>query len=143
MPRIIVTTDPNERRDSPVLLDERVYSLHLCDDHAAEQLIERLAWAVSDAEDLSVRCCADDDPAMGGSRETWAAQGSSCEPPPCPAGALAPPPHRKALHGRRHGAHARAHLQVLVLLGCRRALRVGQAVHARALGGLLPTLDAS
>jgi len=58
MPRIIVTTDPTDRRDATVdqgdtavLLDERVYSLHLCDDHAAEQLIERLAWAVSDAED--------------------------------------------------------------------------------------------
>jgi len=58
MPRIIVTTDPTEQRhtevdqgDTAVLLDERVNSLHLCDDHAAEQLIERLAWAVSDAED--------------------------------------------------------------------------------------------
>jgi hypothetical protein len=57
MPRIIVTTDPIDRRDAAssqskesVLLDERVYSLHLSDDHAAEQLIERLAWAVSDAE---------------------------------------------------------------------------------------------
>ncbi len=52
MPRIIVTTDPTDQRhDPPVLLDERVYSVHLRDDHAAEQLIERLAWAVSDAED--------------------------------------------------------------------------------------------
>jgi hypothetical protein len=56
MPRIIVTTDPADRRDEPpVLLDERVDSLHLCDDHAAEQLIERLAWAVSDAEDTQRR----------------------------------------------------------------------------------------
>jgi hypothetical protein len=56
MPRIIVTTDPTDQRDEPpVLLDERVYSLHLCDDHAAEQLIERLAWAVSDAEDTQRR----------------------------------------------------------------------------------------
>jgi hypothetical protein len=54
MPRIIVTTDPSEaadRRDAPILFDERVDSLHLSDDHAAEQLIERLAWAVNDAED--------------------------------------------------------------------------------------------
>ena len=56
MPRIIVTTDRTDRRDDPpVLLDERVDSLHLCDDHAAEQLIERLAWAVSDAEDTQRR----------------------------------------------------------------------------------------
>jgi hypothetical protein len=56
MPRIIVTTDPTDRRDdAPVLFDERVYSVHLSDDHAAEQLIERLAWAVSDAEDTQRR----------------------------------------------------------------------------------------
>jgi hypothetical protein len=50
MPRIIVTTDPLDERESPVLLDETVDSLHLRDDHAANQLIERLAWAVDDAE---------------------------------------------------------------------------------------------
>ena len=58
MARIIVTTDPigsrrpsAPRGDTAVLLDERVYAAHLCDGHAAEQLIERLAWAVSDAEE--------------------------------------------------------------------------------------------
>lgn len=52
MPRIIVTTDPIDRTEQPpVLLDERVNSLHLSDGHSAEQLIERLAWAVTDAED--------------------------------------------------------------------------------------------
>jgi hypothetical protein len=58
MARIIVTTDSNDGRRAPVLsdeavilLDERVDAVHLCDDHAAEQLIERLAWAVTDAED--------------------------------------------------------------------------------------------
>jgi hypothetical protein len=53
MPRIIVTTDPvsSELTDaSPVLLDEHVHSVHLSTDHAAAQLIERLAWAVGDAE---------------------------------------------------------------------------------------------
>jgi hypothetical protein len=50
MARIIVTTDPTERRDAPVLLDERICSLHLADDHAAAQLIERLGWAITDAE---------------------------------------------------------------------------------------------
>jgi hypothetical protein len=59
MARIIVTTSsadeprsPALAADVPVLLDERVDPVHLCDDHAAEQLIERLAWAVSDAEDV-------------------------------------------------------------------------------------------
>lgn len=59
MARIIVTIDPIDRRraptlgdDIPVLLDERVDPVHLCDDHAAEQLIERLAWAVTDAAEV-------------------------------------------------------------------------------------------
>ena len=52
MPRIIVTTDLSSPSDGlPVLLDEQVRSLHLSSDHAAAQLIERLAWAISDAED--------------------------------------------------------------------------------------------
>jgi hypothetical protein len=58
MARVIVTTGPVGQRgapvlldEAPVLLDERVDSAHLCDDHAAEQLIERLGWAVTDAED--------------------------------------------------------------------------------------------
>jgi hypothetical protein len=52
MPRIIVTTDPSQLpEDAPVLLDERVHAVHLSTGHAAAQLIERLAWAISDAED--------------------------------------------------------------------------------------------
>jgi hypothetical protein len=58
MARIIVTADstlatprPPQATGTPVLLDEAVSSIHLCDEHAAEQLIERLAWAVTDAED--------------------------------------------------------------------------------------------
>jgi hypothetical protein len=51
MPRIIVTTDLSEKiDDGPVLLDERVHSVHLSTDHAAAQLVERLAWAITDAE---------------------------------------------------------------------------------------------
>jgi hypothetical protein len=51
MPRIIVTTDPSQLPDdAPVLLDERVHSVHLSSGHAAAQLVERLAWAISDAE---------------------------------------------------------------------------------------------
>ena len=50
MARIIVTTDPKKNQDAPVLLDESVYSIHLDDDHNAAQLIERLGWAISDAE---------------------------------------------------------------------------------------------
>jgi hypothetical protein len=53
MPRIIVTTDPvaSEPTDeAAVLLDEYVHSVHLSTGHAAAQLIERLAWAIDDAE---------------------------------------------------------------------------------------------
>lgn len=56
MARIIVTPDPVDRereiltRNGAVLLDESVYPLHLRDQHFAGQLVERLAWAVSDAE---------------------------------------------------------------------------------------------
>ena len=54
MPRIIVTTDPSDltplRADMPVLFEEEVHSVHLSTGHAARQLVERLAWAISDAE---------------------------------------------------------------------------------------------
>ncbi len=54
MPRIIVTTDPSDptplRTDTPVLFEEEVHSVHLSSGHAATQLVERLAWAISDAE---------------------------------------------------------------------------------------------
>jgi hypothetical protein len=50
MARIIVTTDASERDDAPVLLDERVYPVHLATDHAVAQLVERLSWAIDDAE---------------------------------------------------------------------------------------------
>jgi hypothetical protein len=33
-----------------LLLEERVYPVHIASDHAASQLMERLAWAISDAE---------------------------------------------------------------------------------------------
>jgi hypothetical protein len=56
MPRIIVTTDPSQLPDeAPVLLDESVHSVHLSTGHAAAQLVERLAWAISDAEDAERR----------------------------------------------------------------------------------------
>ena len=51
MPRIIVTTDTSERAHrSSVLFDELVHSVHLSTGHAAAQLIERVAWAISEAE---------------------------------------------------------------------------------------------
>jgi hypothetical protein len=51
MPRIIVTTDSSQKiDDGPLLLDERVQSVHVSTEHAAAQLVERLTWAIKDAE---------------------------------------------------------------------------------------------
>jgi hypothetical protein len=52
MARIIVTADHEVQGAPPVLLDESVYSVHLSTGHAAGQLIERLGWALSDAEEV-------------------------------------------------------------------------------------------
>jgi len=52
MPRVIVTTDISPvPANASVWLDEHVRSVHLSTDHAAAQFVERLAWAISDAED--------------------------------------------------------------------------------------------
>ena len=47
MARVIVT--PDEETDV-VLLEERVYPVHLETKLSSQQVIERLAWAVDDAE---------------------------------------------------------------------------------------------
>jgi hypothetical protein len=52
MPRVIVIADASPvAADASVWLNEHVRSVHLSTDHAAAQFLERLAWAVSDAED--------------------------------------------------------------------------------------------
>jgi hypothetical protein len=58
MARIIVIADhpPAEIRrraeiDAPVLMDEEVKPEHLADEHASQQIIERVAWAVLDAQE--------------------------------------------------------------------------------------------
>jgi hypothetical protein len=51
MPRIIVATeDPHIPDGVGVTLDEDVRAVHLSTGHAAAQLVERIAWAVRDAE---------------------------------------------------------------------------------------------
>jgi len=51
MARIIVMADHVNQHEAPVLLDESVHPVHLSTGHAAMQLIERLGWALSDAEE--------------------------------------------------------------------------------------------
>jgi hypothetical protein len=50
MAKIIVTSDQAGQAAAPVFLEESVYPVHLSTDHAARQLIERLTWALDDAE---------------------------------------------------------------------------------------------
>jgi hypothetical protein len=52
MAKIIVTAVRPEQDAPAVLLEESVYSVHLSTGHAAGQLIERLSWALRDAEEL-------------------------------------------------------------------------------------------
>ncbi|MGO8905825.1 MAG: hypothetical protein ACLQMH_09420 [Solirubrobacteraceae bacterium] len=50
MHRVMVISELSNRGNGGVLLDERIQSVHLSDDHSAMQLIERLGWAIDDAE---------------------------------------------------------------------------------------------
>ena len=54
MPTITVTSDPNRSGGRAVTLEERVVSAHLEDAHSAAQLIERLGWAILDAEEVGI-----------------------------------------------------------------------------------------
>jgi hypothetical protein len=50
MARIIVTADPRGSDEQRILLDEGVCAAHMSDEHSASQLLERLGWAVTEAE---------------------------------------------------------------------------------------------
>ena len=52
MPKIIVQANQSDSDAGRVTLSERVVATHLQDNHYAAQLIERLAWAAIDAEQL-------------------------------------------------------------------------------------------
>ena len=54
MPRIIVTSENPSQREPVVLFDERIRSTELSEGDDALRFIERLGWAISDAEDDSV-----------------------------------------------------------------------------------------
>ena len=55
MPRIIVTTEPGSDRATSMLMDERIAAADLESDHFAAQLVERIGWALSDADDTERR----------------------------------------------------------------------------------------
>jgi hypothetical protein len=52
MPHIIVTADrTDDRGESPVMLNERVNATDFESGHFAARLVERLGWAVADADE--------------------------------------------------------------------------------------------
>ena len=52
MARIIVMPDVELGEQPPILFDEQVSVIHVDDKYSAIQLIERLTWAVHDAEEI-------------------------------------------------------------------------------------------
>jgi hypothetical protein len=52
MPRVIVTTETADERTNAVVHDERVLASNLDNEHSSAQLIERVGWALQDAERL-------------------------------------------------------------------------------------------
>jgi hypothetical protein len=56
MPQIIVTADqPGDGSDRPMMLTERVSVQDFESDHFRAQLVERLGWAVGDADAIDQR----------------------------------------------------------------------------------------
>lgn len=51
MPRIRITTEPVGTADAEIVLDERIVANDLGSDHSAAALIERIGWALADADD--------------------------------------------------------------------------------------------
>jgi hypothetical protein len=46
----MVTTDPREDAPPRTLMDEFVDPIHLESEHSADQFVERLGWAIVDAQ---------------------------------------------------------------------------------------------
>jgi hypothetical protein len=55
MPQILVVTDLQDDTDSTVVYRERVSLSDLDSDHFSGQLVERVGWAMLDAEQLEQR----------------------------------------------------------------------------------------
>ena len=94
MPTIIVQANQSDSDAGRVTFSESVVAIHLQDDHYATQLIERLAWAAVDAEQLETptdREHTDKHRGLRPSRDTVPSQ--SLQPAPTP--------------GRRHASRLR------------------------------------
>ena len=51
MPRMLIMTEPAEQAPAEVMLSEHVATGDVASDHFAAQLVERIAWALADAEE--------------------------------------------------------------------------------------------
>ena len=54
MPQILVVTDVPEQSESAVVYRERIVLSDLESDHFSAQLVERVGWAVLDADEIEV-----------------------------------------------------------------------------------------
>jgi hypothetical protein len=52
VPRILITTDGADGREAAVLLQERVVPSDLESDHLSARLVERVGWALVDADEI-------------------------------------------------------------------------------------------
>lgn len=55
MPQILVVTDVPEQSDNAVVYRERIALSDLESDHFSAQLVERVGWAVLDADEIEHR----------------------------------------------------------------------------------------
>ncbi|HEY1517736.1 MAG TPA: hypothetical protein VGF91_15040 [Solirubrobacteraceae bacterium] len=55
MPRIRITTEQTAAAGAAVMRDERIATTDLTSDHFAAALIERIGWALADADDAEHR----------------------------------------------------------------------------------------
>ena len=55
MPRILVTAEGSDGHEVAVVLQERVVPSDLESDHFSAQLVERMGWALSDADEIEHR----------------------------------------------------------------------------------------
>ena len=52
MPRIRITTEPRVAGEVAVVLDERIAEADLTSRHFTQALVDRLRWAIGDAQDV-------------------------------------------------------------------------------------------
>jgi hypothetical protein len=55
VPRILITTDESDEHETAVVLQERVVPSDLESDHFSARLVERVGWALVDADEIEHR----------------------------------------------------------------------------------------